>query len=82
MGHQKTTSRRSTLAIIYFLCVVLMILRIDWWWWGDKIYPLMGGWLSIPMLYQLGIWLAGTCLVFWLCIGVWEKNDREERHEQ
>jgi len=82
MNHQKTSSYRSTLTIIYSLCVVLMILRVDWWWWETKIHPLIGGWLSLPMLYQLGIWLAGTALVFWLCIGVWEKEDRENEHER
>ncbi len=72
---EKTQSFRTTLTIIYLLCVVLMVIRVDWWWWGSKIDPLIFGWLTIPMLYQIGIWLAGTVLIFWLCIGVWAKQD-------
>ncbi len=75
MNQKKTRSFRSTLTIIYCLSVLLMVVRIDWWWWGTKIDPLIFGWLTIPMLYQIGIWLAGIALVFWLCIGVWAKQD-------
>ncbi len=81
MNPEKSGSSHSILAIIYCLSALLMILRIDWWWWGTKIDPLIGGWLSLPMLYQIGIWLVGTVLVYWLCIGVWEKRDREEYNE-
>lgn len=66
---------RFKLGIIYLLSVVLMVLRVDWWWWGTKIEPFIAGWLTIPMLYQLGIWAAGTTLVFWLCLGVWRYLD-------
>ncbi len=75
MTQENVRSFRATLTIIYILSVVLMVIRVDWWWWGTKIHPLIGGWLSVPMLYQVGIWLAGTGLVFWLCIGVWGKQD-------
>lgn len=75
MAQEKAKSFRATLTIIYILSVVLMVIRVDWWWWGTKINPLIGGWLSLPMLYQMGIWLIGTGLVFWLCIGVWAKQD-------
>jgi hypothetical protein len=52
-----------------------MVIRVDWWWWGSKIDPLVAGWLTIPMIYQIGIWIAGIGLIFWLCIGVWAKQD-------
>lgn len=68
-------SFKTTLGIIYALSVVLMIIRADWWWWGKKIEPLYAGWLSVPMLYQMGIWAAGTVLVLWLCLGVWKHQD-------
>jgi hypothetical protein len=75
MTQEMAKSFRATLTSIYILSVVLMVIRVDWWWWGTKIDPLIGGWLSLPMLYQFGIWLAGTSLVFWLCLGVWGKQD-------
>jgi hypothetical protein len=81
MAANQSRSHRSQLLLIYFLSVILMIIRVDWWWWGKKIDPLFGGWLSIPMLYQLGIWIAGTGLVFWLCIGVWKQSDQGEDYD-
>lgn len=78
MTQEKGNAYRTALTIIYILSAVLMVVRIDFWWWGTKIHPLIFGWLSLPMIYQLGIWAAGTVLVFWLCIGVWEQQDKEE----
>lgn len=70
-------SMRYTLAVIYVLAAVLMVIRVDWWWWGIKIQPLIFGWMSVPMIYQLGIWLAGTALVFWLCLSAWKQGEQE-----
>ena len=75
MTKSASKSFRSTLSVIYILSAILMIVRVDWWWWGTKIQPLYFGWFSVPMVYQLGIWIAGTALVFWLCLGVWKKAD-------
>ena len=75
MTKENGNSRKTTLTIIYVLSIVLMVIRVDWWWWGTKIQPLYAGWLSVPMLYQIGIWLAGTGLVFWLCMTVWDKQE-------
>jgi hypothetical protein len=77
MAEHQSPSHRFQLLLISFLAVILMIIRVDWWWWGKKIGPLYGGWFSIPMFYQLGIWIAGTALVFWLCLGVWKQSDQE-----
>jgi len=77
MTTNQSRSHRSQLNFIYLLSIILMIIRVDWWWWGEKIDPLLGGWLSIPMLYQLGIWVAGTALVCWLCLGVWKQSEEE-----
>ncbi len=77
MTGNRSRSYRPQLMIIYFLSMILMIVRVDWWWWGEKIDPLFIGWFSIPMFYQLGIWAAGTALVFWLCLGVWKQSEQE-----
>lgn len=60
--------------VIYFLAGVLLIIRADWWWWGEKIYPLIGGWLSIPMIYQLLIWLCGYILVILTVYKLWDHH--------
>lgn len=78
MDESKSRRKRSILITIFILSIILMIIRVDWWWWGAKIHPLLFGWLSVPMLYQLFIWLAGTALVFWLCIGVWKNANENE----
>ena len=44
---------------VYLLAAVLMIIRVDIWWWGREMPLVFLGWLSVPMLYQFGIWLAG-----------------------
>lgn len=56
--------RRSLSIFVFVMAAVLMIIRVDWWWWGKKIEPLVFGWLSYPMLYQLAIWLIGWGLVY------------------
>lgn len=81
MSRTNKSRHRFTLTVIYTLSVALMIFRVDWWWWGEKIHPLLWDWISLPMLYQLGIWMAGTALVFWLCLGVWVKSNQEEDYE-
>ncbi|MCL6639017.1 MAG: hypothetical protein K6T80_04950 [Firmicutes bacterium] len=63
MGNGNTSSRRAISVFVFVAAAVLMIIRVDWWWWGKKIEPLVFGWLSYPMLYQLFIWLAGWGLL-------------------
>lgn len=64
--------------MVYVIAGVLMVIRVDWWWWGWKIEPLLGGWFSLPMLYQLCIWGAGWALVAYTVFCLWpEDYDRE-----
>lgn len=68
------SGKSAGLWAIAAISAALMIFRVDWWWWGTKIEPLMFGWLSVPMLYQLFIWLAGWALVLWIC-SIWKRED-------
>jgi hypothetical protein len=65
-------SKKGLEAFLYVAAAILMIIRIDFWWWGTKIHPIIAGWLTIPMLYQFLIWLAGYVLVLILCFRVWD----------
>ncbi len=65
-------SKGTKAGIVYFLAAVLMIIRIDLWWWGTKIHPIIAGWLTIPMLYQFAIWVAGYILVLIICFCIWD----------
>lgn len=61
---------RGLEALVYVCAVILMFIRVDLWWWG-KDMPVYAGWITVPMLYQLGIWAAGYILVFIVCFKVW-----------
>jgi hypothetical protein len=70
-------SRKGIEAFIYVLACVLLIIRVDFWWWGTKIQPIIAGWLTIPMLYQLFIWAAGVVLVYIVCLVVWKDEPQK-----
>jgi len=68
--------QRSTLNFfMYLIAVILMVIRVDWWWYGKKVGPFVFGWLSYPMLYQLGIWLAGWIVVIITCKYLWADGE-------
>ncbi len=67
--------KRGKLRIIYTLAVILMIVRVDVWWWGEALPLNVFGWLNAPMLYQLGIWLAGYLLVIYVARVIWTEAD-------
>lgn len=67
-------SKKTLLTLVYVLAVVLLFIRIDLWWWGTKIHPIIAGWITLPMLYQLGIWAAGVTLVFIVCFAIWKDD--------
>ena len=69
-------SKNALLKIVYALAVVLLFLRVDFWWWGTKIHPIIAGWITLPMLYQLGIWVVGVILVYIVCLVVWKDEPR------
>ncbi|RLB05174.1 MAG: hypothetical protein DRG83_03075 [Deltaproteobacteria bacterium] len=71
-----TTKQKEV--IVYVLAAILMVIRVDWWWWGHKIYPLVFGWLSIPMIYQILVWLAGWLLVAYVVYKVWPRENETE----
>ncbi|MCX7966215.1 MAG: hypothetical protein N2596_06285 [Syntrophorhabdaceae bacterium] len=60
--------------LVYLFAAVLLIIRVDLWWWGKKIYPILFGWITIPMIYQFLIWLAGFGLVLYICFSLWDKD--------
>jgi hypothetical protein len=49
----------------------LMILRVDVWWWNQVMPPVLFGWLTVPMLYQLGIFLCGWALAVYAASNLW-----------
>jgi len=61
--------------LIYLCAAILLIIRVDFWWWRKKIYPFIFGWITIPMLYQFLIWVAGFALVSYICISIWKDPD-------
>jgi hypothetical protein len=72
---------KSILTIVYIIAIALLFLRVDFWWWGTKVQPVLAGWITVPMLYQLGIWAVGVVLVFTVCLVVW-KDEPAERNGQ
>ncbi len=71
-------SKKTILTIVYVAAVVLLFIRVDFWWWGTKIHPIFAGWITLPMLYQLGIWMVGVVLVFIVCFAVWKDEATEK----
>jgi hypothetical protein len=55
--------------------VALMILRVDFWWWNRMMLPTLFGWLSVPMLYQLGILLCGWALAVYAAGHLWTEDE-------
>lgn len=70
-------TRKTKELIVYALAAVLIIIRVDWWWWGKDFKPVLGGWLALPEIYQLLIWLAGYALVAYTVYGIWPSNDEK-----
>ena len=66
-----TEAKRKNIWIVYLLAAILMIIRVDFWWWGQEMPLVLFGWLSIPMLYQFGIWVAGFLLVLYVAKYIW-----------
>ena len=71
------SSKNTLNSLMYLAFVLLFIFRIDWWWWGWKIEPLVFGWLTYPMLYQLLIWLLGWIVVVVTCKYLWPDDINE-----
>lgn len=63
--------KRALELIMFVVFIILLIIRVDWWWWGAKIEPFIFGWLTFPMLYQLGIWFVGWIVVLITCKYLW-----------
>jgi len=74
--------KNKILALVYGGAVALLFLRIDLWWWGKKIQPILFGWITLPMLYQLFIWAAGVALVYVVCLKVWDIEQPKKDGEQ
>jgi hypothetical protein len=51
-----------------------MILRVDFWWWNELSPPVLFGWLTAPMLYQLGILLCGWALAVYAARNLWKDD--------
>ena len=51
-----------------------MILRVDFWWWNEVKPPVLFGWLTVPMLYQLGILLCGWALAVYAAGHLWKDD--------
>jgi len=66
-----TEAKQKSVWIVYLLAAILMIIRVDFWWWGKEMPLVLFGWLSIPMLYQFGIWVAGFLLVLYVANYIW-----------
>lgn len=62
-------------ALVFSAAALLMIVRVDFWWWGDPSPALVFGWLTVPMLYQLGIWLGGWALVLYTASHLWRDSE-------
>ena len=71
-------SKKALLSLVYVLAIVLLFIRVDFWWWGTKIHPIIAGWITLPMLYQLGIWAAGVVLVYTICFNIWTDDEPEQ----
>lgn len=70
--------KKRILTFVYIAAIALLFLRVDVWWWGKKIHPIIGGWITVPMLYQLGIWAIGVALVYTVCFVVWKDEPTEK----
>ncbi len=68
-------ARKRLELLVYLVAIVLMIIRVDWWWWGWKIEPFVFGWLTLPMFYQVGIWLVGWLLVYLVVRYIWIESN-------
>jgi hypothetical protein len=64
----------SKLAAVLVAAAALMILRVDFWWWNELKSPVLLGWLSVPMLYQLGILLCGWALAVYAAGHLWKDD--------
>ncbi|MEW6275066.1 MAG: hypothetical protein AB1556_08135 [Bacillota bacterium] len=71
MSQLTPEKRRFWELAVYLVAFILMIVRVDWWWWGWKIEPYVFGWLTLPMLYQVGIWLIGWLLIYFVVKYLW-----------
>lgn len=60
---------------VFGAAVLLMLIRVDFWWWGEVTRPVLFGWLTVPMLYQLGIWAAGWLLVLYSTDRLWSDSE-------
>lgn len=67
-------ARKRREKIVYLLAAILMFVRTDFWWWGKETPLILFGWLTAPMLYQFGIWLAGWMLVLYTANRIWTEN--------
>ena len=52
----------------------LMILRVDFWWWNQILEPVLFGWLTVPMLYQLGVFACGWWLAVYAAGNLWKDD--------
>jgi hypothetical protein len=50
------------------------IRHVDFWWWNELKPPMLLGWLSVPMLYQLGILLCGWALAVYAAGHLWKDD--------
>jgi len=70
----RKNSHRKVL-VVYFIAALLMVVRVDYWWWGEEMPLILFGWISLPMLYQAGIWLAGYLLVIYVATKIWTDEE-------
>ena len=61
-------------AAVAVAAAALMILRVDVWWWNQIMPPVLFGWLTVPMLYQLGIFLCGWALAVYAAGNLWRSD--------
>ena len=73
LTERKNTHRK--LLIVYVIAALLMFVRVDYWWWGKDMPMILFGWISLPMLYQVGIWLAGYLLVLYVATKIWTDEE-------
>jgi hypothetical protein len=65
----------NTRAVMVFgAAAALMVLRVDVWWWDRVMPPVLFGWLTVPMLYQLGIFLCGWALAVYAAGHLWRDD--------
>ena len=71
---ERKNSHRKVL-VVYLIAALLMFVRVDYWWWGEEMPLILFGWISLPMLYQAGIWLAGYSLVIYVATKIWTDEE-------